>query len=85
LAQERDIPFLGICRGLQTIGYHEGLAVTDLPNDANKGYPHYDEPYGDYNRKVVIKSGSQLHNALQQELGEFGQIEFVLPVSIINI
>lgn len=76
LAKESDIPLLGICRGLQTIGHHQGYDVCDIPEDHEQRQPHYDKfdsVYQEtedptYNNKVVVKRGSLLHTALQYKL-----------------
>ncbi|KTC91072.1 anthranilate synthase component II [Fluoribacter dumoffii] len=86
LAQTKDIPLLGICRGQQTVGHFHGLNVTDIPEDANQHelhYEHFDTVFNDtkdptYNSKVVVGEGSQLYNALHYKLKhkDKGDIEY---------
>ncbi|KTD01293.1 gamma-glutamyl-gamma-aminobutyrate hydrolase family protein [Fluoribacter gormanii] len=76
LAESRDIPLLGICRGQQTVGHYHGYKVTDIPEDAEQHelhYEHFDAVYKEtqdatFNNKVVVVEGSQLYNALHSKL-----------------
>ncbi|MCW8408846.1 gamma-glutamyl-gamma-aminobutyrate hydrolase family protein [Legionella sp. PATHC035] len=76
LAQKRDIPLLGICRGQQTVGHHHGYKIADIPEDAQEHQPHYEHfetVYNEtqdatYNSRVVVGEGSQLYNALHYKL-----------------
>ncbi|KTC81144.1 CTP synthase [Legionella cherrii] len=72
LAQKRDIPLLGICRGQQTVAHHHGYTVTDIPS-YDRHYEHSYEIYEktqdpNLNNRVVVEEGSQLYNALHYKL-----------------
>ncbi|WP_454782319.1 gamma-glutamyl-gamma-aminobutyrate hydrolase family protein [Legionella sp. WA2022007384] len=80
IAESRDLPLLGICRGEQTVGDYHGCRVTDIPEDEHQHelhYEHIDEVYKEtqdptYNSKVVVGHGSQLYWALQTKLNYRG-------------
>ncbi|QMT61634.1 gamma-glutamyl-gamma-aminobutyrate hydrolase family protein [Legionella sp. PC997] len=85
LAQSKDIPLLGICRGQQTVAHFHRYEVTDIPEDSNQHelhYEHFDAVYKEtqdptYNSKVVVHEGSQLYNALRYKLNQKeGDIEY---------
>jgi gamma-glutamyl-gamma-aminobutyrate hydrolase PuuD len=70
IATEKDLPLLGICRGLQTIGYHSGYEVTSFQE--GEDVKHAIPPLGTSSHihtnsvsPVVVHPGSQLYNALQ--------------------
>lgn len=69
LARTQDIPLIGVCRGEQAIGYHNGLEVKDL-SDYEKHYDHTganNASNPDLNNTVVVEKGSQLYDALKNE------------------
>lgn len=84
LARTKDIPLIGICRGEQAIGYHNRLAVEDLPD--------YEQHYGganngsnpDSNNTVVVEKGSQLFAALQNEFKENNDGPLEYPVTCLH-
>ncbi|QMT61635.1 gamma-glutamyl-gamma-aminobutyrate hydrolase family protein [Legionella sp. PC997] len=70
LARTKDIPLIGVCRGQQALGHHNGLEVDDLP-DYEQHYSGADNSnYPDSNNTVVVEQGSQLFAALQNEFKE---------------
>ncbi|MCE0723818.1 gamma-glutamyl-gamma-aminobutyrate hydrolase family protein [Legionella resiliens] len=81
LARTQDIPLIGVCRGEQAIGYHNGLEVRDLA-DYEKHYTHSsanNTANPDLNNTVVVEKGSQLYAALQNEFkdeGKDGPLEY---------
>lgn len=64
LAEQKDLPLIGICRGLQIFGYHSGGEVKDLPENITHATDLRDVGTNSAN-PVVIQPGSQLYNALQ--------------------
>lgn len=64
IANERDIPLMGICRGLQAMGYHSGY---ELKNGDADEHMHKDVKKGT-NNTVVVQPGNQLYHALQHKL-----------------
>jgi gamma-glutamyl-gamma-aminobutyrate hydrolase PuuD len=87
IAEQKDIPLIGICRGEQTIGHHEGLKVGDLEN-YDHHYHHFDKVYDEtqdpnFNNKVTVLKGSALYDALHRKLGSDGDtIEY--PVTCLH-
>jgi gamma-glutamyl-gamma-aminobutyrate hydrolase PuuD len=78
IAEQSDIPLLGICRGQQAIGYHHGMSLQSLTDDQHEvHYGNYGQVYEEtenpnLNNKVRVKSGSQLHHALRYKLNNSG-------------
>lgn len=77
IATQKDLPLLGICRGLQAVGYHSGCEVTNLNGahstfsintSTNSGSP------------VVIQPGSQLYSALQYKFKQTDSKPIEYPV-----
>jgi gamma-glutamyl-gamma-aminobutyrate hydrolase PuuD len=88
IAEKKDIPLIGICRGQQTLGHHLGLEVSDLPSDEACNEPHYDNfdriyhetNNPNFNNKVVAQQGSLLHSALQSKFKTYGENPIEYPV-----
>lgn len=73
-ACQEDVPLLGICRGQQIIGYHNGLNLEDLPEkELEEHYSHAsdirNEAHNVYvNSNVKVNKNSQLFNALSDKV-----------------
>ena len=66
LAVERDLPVLGICRGLQVLAVAFGGALwQDIPTQVDGAIKHRQEAPADYpTHPVVIEPGTRLHALL---------------------
>ncbi len=63
-AIEKDVPVLGICRGIQVINVHAGGTLfQDIPDHAN-----INKPYDDRHHKVRFKAGSILSDIYGSEI-----------------
>ena len=63
-AIEKDIPILGICRGIQVINVHAGGTLfQDIPDHAN-----IKKPYDDRHHKVRFATGSMLSEIYGSEI-----------------
>ena len=63
-AIEKDIPVLGICRGIQVINVHAGGTLfQDIPDHAN-----IKKPYDDRHHKVRFETGSILSDIYGSEI-----------------
>jgi gamma-glutamyl-gamma-aminobutyrate hydrolase PuuD len=63
-AIEKDVPVLGICRGIQVINVHAGGTLfQDIPDHAN-----IKKPYDDRHHKVRFKAGSILSDIYGSEI-----------------
>lgn len=63
-AIEKDVPVLGICRGIQVINVHAGGTLfQDIPDHAN-----INKPYDDQHHKVCFEPGSILSGIYGSEI-----------------
>ncbi len=73
-ACQEDIPLLGICRGQQIIGFHNGLNLGDLPEkEFGEHYSHAGDISHDahnvfLNSTVQVEKDSNLHDALADKV-----------------
>ena len=66
-ALAREIPVLGICRGLQLLNvYFGGTLYQDLPTQYQDTVGHYQAaPWGEHHHQVRCVDGTRLHRALE--------------------
>ena len=69
-ADQRDIPLLGICRGLQIMNvFFSGSLYQDLPSDSSSDICHrMTPPYDRHVHEVKITAGSLLHDVLGRDI-----------------
>ena len=65
-ALERDLPILGVCRGMQLLNvYFGGTLYQDLPTQFGGAVGHSQTaPWGEHQHEVRCVEGSRLHEAL---------------------
>lgn len=67
-ALERELPVLGICRGMQVLNvYFGGTLYQDLPAQWGQKIDHYQEaPWGQHHHTVRCSPGSKLQQILEE-------------------
>lgn len=71
IADERELPILGICRGLQVLNVHKGgTLVAHLPDRVDGGEAHQKEGDRDRTHPVEVVSGTLLLKATGETSGE---------------
>ncbi len=72
LALERDIPLLGVCRGLQIVNVAAGgTLIQDIPSEVNHALPHeVSSPLNAIAHEVWVTRGSALASMLQEQLAD---------------
>jgi putative glutamine amidotransferase len=72
LALERDLPMLGVCRGLQVVNVAAGgTLIQDIPSEVNQAIHHQvDSPLYAIAHEVWVTRGSTLARLMQEELRE---------------
>ena len=69
---ERDIPLLGVCRGLQVVNVAAGgTLIQDIPTEVPQALGHdVDHPLYAIAHEVWVARGSALSNMMREELGD---------------
>ena len=72
LALERDLPVLGVCRGLQVMNVAAGgTLIQDIPSEVTQPLGHdVDHPLNAIAHDVWVARGSALSNMMREQLGE---------------
>ena len=72
LALERDVPMLGVCRGLQVVNVASGgTLIQDIPSEVSQALGHdVDHPLYAIAHEVWVARGSALSIVMQEPLGE---------------
>jgi putative glutamine amidotransferase len=72
LALERDLPMLGVCRGLQVVNVAAGgTLIQDVPSEVNQAIRHQvDSPLYAIAHEVWVTRDSTLARLMQEELRE---------------
>lgn len=66
---DRGMPFLGICRGIQSVNaFLGGTLYQDLPSEYGSGVEHHmSPPYDRHVHDVLVREGSPLRNLLGRD------------------
>ena len=72
LALEKDLPTLGVCRGLQVLNVTAGgTLIQDIPSEVNQALPHdVSKPLYAMAHDIWVATGSTLSKLMQEQLGD---------------
>ena len=72
LALDRDMPILGVCRGLQIVNVSGGgTLIQDIPSEVNHALPHeVNAPLNAMAHEIWVARGSALSRVMQEQLAD---------------